>query len=132
MLQLRVVCTSGDTPGVVDMLNAELGVVHLTVATGVARQPRGDVIEAAVVREVAEDVLDRLSDRHIDKRGQISLSGVDTMLSDSADAAERAAPGDSHDAVVWDELVATTGEESQLSPIFLAFLTIACLLATVG
>jgi uncharacterized hydrophobic protein (TIGR00271 family) len=132
MLQLRVVCESEDTPGVVEMLNSEPGVVHLTVATGVSRRPPGDVIEAAVVREVAEDVLDRLTGSHIDKRGQISLSSVDMMLSDTADAAERAAPGDSGDAVIWDELIATTGEESQLNPIFIAFLTIACLLATVG
>ncbi|MFI7102468.1 DUF389 domain-containing protein [Streptomyces sp. NPDC050161] len=54
------------------------------------------------------------------------------MLSDTAEAAERAAPGDSSDAIIWDELISTTGEESQLSPVFLTFLTIACLLAAVG
>ncbi|MFG2500830.1 DUF389 domain-containing protein [Streptomyces sp. NPDC048441] len=54
------------------------------------------------------------------------------MLSDTAEAAERAAPGDSSNAIIWDELVATTGEESRLNPVFLAFLTIACLLAAVG
>jgi uncharacterized hydrophobic protein (TIGR00271 family) len=53
-------------------------------------------------------------------------------LSDAADAAEEAAPGEGADAVVWEELVARTGEESRLNVTFLAFLTIACLLAAVG
>ena len=53
-------------------------------------------------------------------------------LSDAADAAEEAAPGDPADAVIWDELVARTGEDSRLSVSFQAFLTIACLLAAIG
>ncbi|MGH3919881.1 MAG: DUF389 domain-containing protein, partial [Pseudonocardiaceae bacterium] len=49
-----------------------------------------------------------------------------------ADAAERAAPGDPADAVVWDELIARTGDDSRLTFTFLSFLTLACLLAVVG
>jgi uncharacterized hydrophobic protein (TIGR00271 family) len=33
---------------------------------------------------------------------------------------------------MWDELVATTGDESRLNGVYLAFLVIACLLAAVG
>src|SRR5207248_6092240 len=51
---------------------------------------------------------------------------------DAADEAEEAAPGEGADAVVWQELLARTGEESRLNVTFLAFLTIACLLAAVG
>ena len=36
------------------------------------------------------------------------------------------------DAVIWEEVVARTGEESRLSISFQAFLTIACLLAAIG
>ncbi|HEV7828437.1 MAG TPA: hypothetical protein VGP04_06210 [Pseudonocardiaceae bacterium] len=46
------------------------------------------------------------------------------MLSDAADAAAVAAPGDPADAVVWDELIAITGGDSQLSFTYLAFLTL--------
>ena len=42
------------------------------------------------------------------------------------------APGDPSDAVVWEALLAETRDESTLSPAFLAFITIACLLAAVG
>lgn len=132
MMHLRVVCEPRDSPAVVDLLNAEPGVAHLAVAAGVSRQPAGDIIEAEVARQVAEDVLHRLAEHGVNHRGEISLQSIDTMLSDTANAAERAAPGESADAVIWDELLATTGEESQLNPGFLAFLTIACLLAAVG
>jgi uncharacterized hydrophobic protein (TIGR00271 family) len=132
MMHLRVVCESGDSAAVTDLLKAEPGVVHLTVDAGAGRQPVGDVIEAAVARQAAEGVLDRLAERGVPRHGQVSLQLIDTMLSDTADAAERAMPGEGADAIIWDELVATTGEESQLNPVFLAFLTIACLLAAVG
>lgn len=132
MMHLRVVCESRDSAVVTDLLNAEPGVAHVTVAAGVSREPAGDVIEASVARQVAEDVLYRLAERGVPHRGQVSLHPLDMMLSDTADAAAREAPGDSADAIIWDELLATTGEESQLNLTFLAFLTIACLLAAVG
>jgi hypothetical protein len=37
------------------------------------------------------------------------------VLSDAADAAAVAVPGDPADAVVWDELIASTGGDSQLT-----------------
>src|SRR5262249_17757202 len=43
-----------------------------------------------------------------------------------------AAPGDPADALVWDELIARTGGDSQLTLTYLAFLTLACLIAVVG
>lgn len=131
-MHLRVVCESGDSAAVTDLLRAEPGVVHLTVSAGTCREPGGDVIEATIARQVADDVLDRLSQRGVPRNGQVSLHPIDTMLSDTADAAERAMPGESAEAVIWEELLDTTGEESQLNPIYLAFLTIACLLAAVG
>ena len=62
----------------------------------------------------------------------MTLEAIDTTLSDEADAAEEAAPGDPQDAVIWDEVVARTGEESRFSVSYQAFLTIACLLAAIG
>jgi len=41
-------------------------------------------------------------------------------------------PGDPADAVIWDELIARTGEDSRLTISFLAFLSIACLLAAIA
>lgn len=129
MLHLRVICASHDSASVVDLLRAEPGVAHLVVAAGVSEHPVGDVIEAVISRKVAENILHRLTERGVHHRGQVSLQTIDTLLSDDAAAADRTAPGD---GVIWDELLATTRDESRLTPVFLAFLTIACLLAAVG
>lgn len=132
MLHLRVVCESRDSAAVADLLAAEPGVAHLSVSAGASRQPAGDVIEAAVARQVAEDVLLRLAEHGVPRRGEISLQSLETILSDTAEAAQRGLPGTAAEAIIWDELLATTGEESELNPLFLTFLTISCLLAAVG
>ena len=62
----------------------------------------------------------------------MTVESLDTVLSDAADEAERAAPGEGVDAVVWDELISRTGEDSRLSISYQIFLTIACLLAAIG
>ena len=114
------------------MLLTEPGATHVTMLPGVAVQPVGDVVEADVTRESVDGVLGLLRGLGIDRAGGVTLETIDTTLSDAADAAERAAPGDPIDAVIWDEVVARTGEESRLSFSFQAFLTIACLLAAIG
>jgi uncharacterized hydrophobic protein (TIGR00271 family) len=114
------------------LLLAEPGATHVTVLPGVAVQPVGDVVEADVTRESVDGVLSSLRGLGIDRAGGVTLGTIDTTLSDAADAAEQAAPGDPMDAVIWEEVVARTGEESRLSISFQVFLTIACLLAAIG
>ncbi|WP_448626543.1 hypothetical protein [Geodermatophilus sp. URMC 64] len=50
-------------------------------------------------------------------------------MSHAAEEAEKAAPGDGSDAVVWEQVVRTTAADSTLSISYLAFLTIATMLA---
>ncbi|HTF52080.1 MAG TPA: DUF389 domain-containing protein [Pseudonocardia sp.] len=132
MLHLRVLCPAEQSEQVRQLLLDSPGVAHLTVLPGVAVRPPGDVLEATLTRECADDVLDALTNLGVDRSGGITLEAIDTVLSDSADAAEAAVPGDPADAVIWDELIARTGEDSRLTVSFLAFLTIACLLAAIG
>lgn len=132
MLHLRVVCPGELTDRVYAALEDRPGVAHLLLHRGAAVRPRGDLVEADIARECADGLLADLGEIGVDHSGGITLEQLDTVLSDAADAAEKAAPGDSADAVVWDELVNRTGEESRLSGAFLAFLTIACLLAAIG
>ena len=90
------------------------------------------MVEADLAREAADEVIAGLCELGLDHSGGITLEQIDTALSDAADRAEERAPGDGADAVVWEELLARTGEESRLNVTFLAFLAIACLLAAVG
>ena len=132
MLHLRAICPAERTDAVLAALKAEPGVTHVVLLRGAAVDPVGDVVEADVAREATDHVVASLCDLGVDRDGGVTLEQIDTALSDAADRAEEAAPGDGADAVVWEELLARTGEESRLNATFLAFLTIACLLTAVA
>ncbi len=120
------------TDEVLAVLAADPGVTHVTLARGGAVEPKGDLVEADVAREAANAVLEDLTALGICHSGGLTLTPVETVLSDAGERAVHEAPGDPSDAVVWEELIAQTHEESSLNATFLAFLTIACLLAAVG
>ena len=132
MLHLRAVSPPASTDDALALLRDRVGVAHLIVHRGVAVAPAGDLIEADVAREAADEIIELLCGLDLDHVGGITLEVIDTALSDAADEAERDAPGEGADAVVWQELVGRTGEESRLNVTFQAFLTIACLLASIG
>ena len=132
MLHLRVLAPAERSGDVRELLLADRGATHVVVLPGAAVQPPGDVVEADVARESVDGLLGALCELGIDRVGGVTLEVVDTTLSDAADAAEEAAPGDPVDAVIWDEVVARTGEESRFSVSFQIFLAIACLLAAIG
>jgi uncharacterized hydrophobic protein (TIGR00271 family) len=132
VLHLRVISPPEQSGAVRELLLAEPGATHVVTLPGVALRPAGDVVEADVTREVVDHLLTSLHELGVDRTGGVTLETIDTTLSDAADAAEEAAPGDPTDAVIWDDVVARTGEESRLSVSFQAFLTIALLLAAIG
>ncbi|QCH24321.1 DUF389 domain-containing protein [Mycobacteroides salmoniphilum] len=132
MLHVRVIAPADLSDQVVEFLSTTTGVAHIVRVPGVAISPEGDVITADVARETANDVLDGLKAIDIDKRGSITAEVLDTVISQTAYEAEDDAEGDPADAVIWDELIGRTREESTLNLTFLAFLCLACLIAAVG
>jgi uncharacterized hydrophobic protein (TIGR00271 family) len=132
VLHVRVISPSWTTDDVVAALRAEPGATLITVQRDAAVEPAGDLVEADVARESANDVVNALEALGISRDGGILLGPIDTAVSEAADRAIEAAPGDPSDAVVWEALLAETRDESTLSATFLAFITIACLLAAVG
>ncbi|KKF01084.1 DUF389 domain-containing protein [Mycolicibacterium obuense] len=133
MLDLRVIVPADMRDDVVAVLRRQVGVAHILIHPGAAVEPSGgDEITAVIARECANDVIKALKDLDAQHRGAILLTVLDTVLSTRAHEAEDDAEGDPADAVVWDELIARTREESTLSVTFVLFLTLACLLAAVG
>ncbi|BBH70078.1 hypothetical protein ACTI_67630 [Actinoplanes sp. OR16] len=132
MLHVRVIAPPEVTDQVLAALTTDDAVTHLVLLPDAARSPRGDVIEFDVVREGASQVLDRLRDQGLDDDGAIVVERVDATLSKSAERAARRVPGLGVDAVVWHELEQQTGEETALSASFLAFMTIATIIAALG
>ncbi|MGV0816133.1 DUF389 domain-containing protein [Mycolicibacterium boenickei] len=132
MLHLRVIAPADLRDPILNALQIEPGVAHIVVHAGAAVDPAGDEITAVVAREAADDVVGRLKSLDVHHFGAITLEPLDTVLSSAAYHAEDAAAGDAADAVIWDELVSRTREESHLNVTYLSFLCIACLLAAVG
>jgi uncharacterized hydrophobic protein (TIGR00271 family) len=132
VIRLRVICPAERTPGVLAVLRDDPGATHVVVLPGSAVEPEGDLVEADLAREAVEGVLEQLRRVGVDRDGGIDLLGLDTVISTFADRAEEAAPGEGADAVVWDELLARTGQDARLTVTFTVMLTIACLLGAVG
>ena len=113
-------------------MRGQRGATNLVVLPGAAREPSGDLIQADLARECVQKVLSGLRELGVDRRGSISLHAVDMAIGDGVRRAERNAPGDAADAVIWQEVIASTGEDSTLTWVFMAFMVLACLLAAIG
>ena len=122
----------GRLAAVEELLRGDIAVTHVVVLPGVARRPEGDLVECDVVREGADELLDRLKDLDLERDGAIVVENVDMALSHAADLAARRTPGLGIDAVVWEEVERKTGEETELSGAFLAFLCVATAIAGIG
>jgi hypothetical protein len=129
---MRVIAPSELREPVIDLLNDNPGVAHLVVHPAAAVNPVGDEITADIARESANDVVDELKALGLKERGAITMEALDTVLSTRAYRAEDEAEGEPADAVIWDELVSRTREESTLTITYLMFLCIACMIAAVG
>src|SRR5205085_1249481 len=92
----------------------------------------GDLVLADVAREATDAVVAGLRELGVADDGAISMESVDAAVSRRAEDAEEAAPGDSTDAVVWEQVARSVGADSTLSVSYLVFLTIATLIAAIG
>ena len=132
VLHLRVIAPEDLRDEVLDILRGEVGVANLLLHPGAALDPMGDEITADVARECANLLIKQLKALDVQHRGAITLEVLDTVLSTRAHRAEDEAVGDPADALLWDELIGRTREESTLSVTFVLFLTLACLLTAIG
>ena len=112
LLHLRVTVPPDRTPEVLELFSGSAGTAHLAVLPDASRSPRGDLVMADVARESADDLIDELRRLGVARDGGIAMEAVD--------------------AAVWEEVVRTTDADSALSASYLAFLTIATLLAGVA
>jgi uncharacterized hydrophobic protein (TIGR00271 family) len=132
MLHVRVVSPADLSDGVEGVLRRQPGAANLIVLQGVAREPDGDLFQVDLVRECVQQVVSDLRELGIDQRGSISWRGVDTAIGAGMQQAEHDAPGEGADAIIWDEIIASTGEDSTLTWTFMAFMILACVLAAIG
>ncbi|WAL97348.1 DUF389 domain-containing protein [Streptomyces sp. Je 1-369] len=132
MLHLRLITPPDRTDDVVDLIEGTVGTAHLAVLPGAARNPAGDVVMCDVAREAGDELIGGLRGLGIDESGSIAVETIDLSLSRRAEEAEDDAPGEGADAVLWEQLADATHEESTLSVTYVAFITLATMIAACG
>ncbi len=132
MVHLRIVVPADRSEKVLGLLEASPSTCNLIYLAGAARQPSGDVVLCDIAREDASVLIEDLKELGVARDGSISLEQIDSQVSRAADEAERAARGAATNAVVWEEVEARTSENTELGGNFLAFMVLACLIASVG
>ncbi|KDN76562.1 DUF389 domain-containing protein [Streptomyces olindensis] len=132
MLHLRLITPHEKTDDVVRLIEKTVGTTHLVVLPDCARDPAGDVVMCDVAREAGDDLLAGLRELGLDTSGSIAVESIDLSLSERAEKAEADAPGEGADAVLWEHLTDATHEESTLSVTYLAFITLATMIAACG
>lgn len=132
MLHLRLITPSDKTDGVVRLIERTVGTTHLVVLPGAARNPAGDVVLCDVAREAGDELIGALRALDLDATGSIAVENIDLSLSKRAEKAEEEAPGEGADAVLWEHLTDATHEESTLTITYVAFITLATMIAACG
>ncbi|WP_217235216.1 DUF389 domain-containing protein [Streptomyces sp. AC555_RSS877] len=132
MLHLRLITPSDKTDDVVRLIDTTVGTAHLVVMPGAARNPAGDVVLCDVAREAGDELLTGLQELGLGHTGSIAVENIDLSLSERADKAEADAPGEGADAVLWEHMTDATHEESTLSITYIAFITLATMIAACG
>ena len=132
VVHLRIVVPSHNAQHVLDLLRATPSVSNLVYLERAAQKPEGDVILCDVAREDASVVVSDLKELEIDREGSIAMEDIDSLVSEGAKRAEKAAVGFPSDAVVWEEVESRTSENTELSASYLLFMVLACLIASVG
>ncbi|MET7457025.1 DUF389 domain-containing protein [Streptomyces sp. NPDC005574] len=132
MLHLRLITPSDRTDDVVRLIETTVGTTHVVLLPGVARNPAGDVVLCDVAREAGDELLTGLQELGIETTGSIAVENIDLSLSKRAEKAEAEAPGEGADAVLWEHLTEATHEESTLSVTYVAFITLATMIAACG
>jgi uncharacterized hydrophobic protein (TIGR00271 family) len=125
-----MITPSARTDEVLAALDSCAGVTNVVVLPGAARQPQGDVVLCDLAREAANVVLGRL--KWLEEAGSIAVENVDLSLSRVAEEAVEEAPGEPEDAVIWADLARKVQNDCRITWAYLAFLTIATLLAGIG
>ncbi|MER6556300.1 DUF389 domain-containing protein [Streptomyces sp. NPDC001027] len=132
MLHLRLITPAERTDDVVRLIERTVGATHLVVLPQAARNPAGDVVLCDVAREAGDELLSALQELGLEETGSIAVENIDLSLSLRADKAEAEAPGEGADAVLWEHLTDATHEDSTLSVTYLAFITLATMIAACG
>jgi uncharacterized hydrophobic protein (TIGR00271 family) len=132
VIHLRVVSPPDVTPTLVPVLDNEPAVMNLTVLPGAVRNPDGDAVHFDVLHGAANEVIGRLRDLGLERRGSIVLENVDTAMSAYADRVTARRGRFQQFTPVWAEIEARIALDGTFPPSWFALLIIAGLIGAIG
>lgn len=132
MLHLQLRVPEDRLDRVVGLLTSDETVANVAAFPHGYLKPPGALVLADVAREGANPVVAALRELGLHHDGSIMLSEPGTILSEATQAAERAAPGEPDDGIVWDIVENRVRRDSRMTWSYLSFLTLATLIAGAG
>jgi uncharacterized hydrophobic protein (TIGR00271 family) len=132
VLHLRVTTPTELTEQVLGVFSGDPAVSSLAVVRGASLEPVGDLVLADVAREAANEIVERLGELGLPQVGTLHIEPVTTWVSRAGLEAEQQTPGSSADAVVWADVTQRAYEDSELNWTYLAFMTLATMLASIA
>lgn len=130
MITIRVTVPASLADAVRATLLAEPGLTALSTAPSVV--PVGTCFTANIPREHGNRMVEALRQLGVHDEGTIQLLSPGTWISRTAYDADDQAPGAASDAVIWAEVIERAYADTQLSWMFLTFMTLATLLAAIA
>ncbi len=130
MLSVRVIAPASLASTALEILSGATHLSSLAHYPGASVDPPGDVFVAEVQRDAVNIILDQLTAAGIAREGTIVIDEVSTFVSQRGLDAEIDSPNP--DQVVWAAVIEDAYEQTALTPIFLAFMTMATLLAAIA
>ena len=130
MLTVRVACSADLSQRCEKILQATPSLTGLSIYRDAGVDPKGDVFEAQVERDAVNDLVHALTELGIPQSGSIQIDQPQAWVSQRALHAEETSPDS--DNVVWAQVIEQAYEQSKVTPVFLAFMTMATLLAAVA
>jgi uncharacterized hydrophobic protein (TIGR00271 family) len=133
MVHLRILAPADRVERALEVLSESPTVCNISHFPRVGHKSEGHLILCDVARKEASIIIDDLRALEIPRAGSISVTHVETHISDAVDEAKKAAEDlPFGDEVVWEDVEAHTSEETALSINFVEFMAIAALIAAVG
>jgi uncharacterized hydrophobic protein (TIGR00271 family) len=120
------------TDRILEVLGASSGALNVTVHTGAARYPDGDVVECDLVPDVAGAVIHQLRGLGPRERGPLSVDRTDMAVIRSHREMIRPMVSDREIAPVWEVVDATIRSNASYPFSFFLLLIAAGLIAAVG
>jgi hypothetical protein len=125
-------CRPDLTAALLEELDDDPGVIHITADRGAASQPPGDLVSCDVVRASVNPLLRRLRSAGVTEHRGITLTEPEAVISAAADRAQAEILTPEIDTIVWEEVAARTSDDSVFSVSFGVLMVLAGIIAAIA